>query len=77
MLKRNTRKGLPFDDDLSGLSDARDRLFQNRTESASWVYHHLSPDVNMLRLKGYNHISDEAYTDQMDTIKYYTDEKTD
>ena len=26
------------------------------------------PDVNMLRLKGYNHISDEAYTDQMDTI---------
>lgn len=67
---------LPPESDLSSLSDSHyKRLMQNRTEPTSWVYHHISPDVNTLRLKGYNHISREAYLKQVGTRNFFNDDK--
>lgn len=67
---------LPLDADLSTLSATHhQRLMQNRTEASSWVYHHVSPDVNTLRLKGYNHMSREEYIKQVGTCKFFDDKE--
>ena len=66
---------LPENADLSSISKAHiERLMQNRTEPSSWVYHHKYSDVDTLRLKGYNHISNEELQRQDGTKKYFMDE---
>lgn len=56
---------LPEDDDLSSLSmPLFERLMKNRTQPSSWVFRQKNPDGEFLRLKGYNHISEEEYKRQ-------------